>query len=227
MKYATERAGHTKWPFAHRTIDTHTLCWMHMVEHGMQPPIDKVHKRSALNLDAVLNYCGIRKNRTLTMHSPAPSATLKLFRDFFTAVNFFPNFLNMKSPGSDKDKKGNDTSWGEVADWYGEHLTGEDTYHAKVIAPNLLRIVGPEKGMRILDLACGEGYFARMFKTRGAAVIGTDIAASLIEKAKRQSPDIEYHVADATKGLPFAEAESFDAVVCVLLYRIWKSLNLF
>lgn len=59
MKYAAERAGHTAWPFAHRTIDTHTLCWMHMVNRGMQPPIDPVHKRSALNLDAVLNYCGI------------------------------------------------------------------------------------------------------------------------------------------------------------------------
>ena len=59
MKYAAERAGHTNWPFAHRTIDTHTLCWMHMVNRGLQPPVDPVHKRSALNLDAVLNYCGI------------------------------------------------------------------------------------------------------------------------------------------------------------------------
>lgn len=59
MKYAAERAGHTSWPFAHRTIDTHTLCWMHMVTHGIQPPVDRQHKRSALNLDAVLNYCGI------------------------------------------------------------------------------------------------------------------------------------------------------------------------
>ena len=59
LKYASERAGHTNWPFAHRTIDTHTLCWMHMVQCGLQPPIDPVHKRSALNLDAVLNYCGI------------------------------------------------------------------------------------------------------------------------------------------------------------------------
>lgn len=59
VKYASERAGHTQWNFAHRTIDTHTLCWMHMIEHGLQPPIDKVHKRSALNLDSVMNYCGI------------------------------------------------------------------------------------------------------------------------------------------------------------------------
>ncbi len=57
LKYASERAGHTNWPFAYRTIDVHTLCWMHMITRGMRPPITK--QRSALNLDAVMNYCGI------------------------------------------------------------------------------------------------------------------------------------------------------------------------
>lgn len=57
LKYACERAGHTDWPFAYRTIDTHTLCYMHMINRGMQPPV--AHQRSALDLDAVLNYCGI------------------------------------------------------------------------------------------------------------------------------------------------------------------------
>ena len=59
LKAAAERAGHTNWPFAHRTIDTHTLCYMHMVTRGLVPPIE--NNRSALNLDAVLNYCGIPK----------------------------------------------------------------------------------------------------------------------------------------------------------------------
>src|SRR4029077_4815459 len=59
LKYAAERAGHTEWPFAYRTIDTHTLCYMHIIEHGIHPPVDAVHRRSALNLDAVMNYCGI------------------------------------------------------------------------------------------------------------------------------------------------------------------------
>jgi len=57
LKAAAERAGHTEWPFAYRTIDTHTLAYMHMVTHGIQPPV--MLRRSALNLDAVLNYCGI------------------------------------------------------------------------------------------------------------------------------------------------------------------------
>lgn len=59
LQAAAVRAKHTSWPFAHRTIDTHTLCWMHMIKRGLVPPIDPEHKRSALNLGAVLNYCGI------------------------------------------------------------------------------------------------------------------------------------------------------------------------
>jgi DNA polymerase III epsilon subunit-like protein len=58
IKAATQRAGQS-WGFAHRTLDTHTMCWMHMMNRGNQPPIDDQHRRSALDLDAVLNYCGI------------------------------------------------------------------------------------------------------------------------------------------------------------------------
>jgi DNA polymerase III epsilon subunit-like protein len=58
LKAAAERA-HLDWSFAHRTIDTHTLCYMHMVRRGFEPPV--TNNRSALNLDAVLNYVGIPK----------------------------------------------------------------------------------------------------------------------------------------------------------------------
>ncbi len=58
LKAACYRA-HLPWDLAHRTIDTHTLCYMHMVKRGIEPPLDQQHRRSALNLDAVLVYCGI------------------------------------------------------------------------------------------------------------------------------------------------------------------------
>ena len=32
---------------------------MHIIKQGNKPPIDEQHRRSALDLDAVLNYCGI------------------------------------------------------------------------------------------------------------------------------------------------------------------------
>jgi len=58
LRAGAERAG-LNWDLAYRTIDTHTLCWMHMVKRGVTPPIDPEHRRSALNLDAILRYCGI------------------------------------------------------------------------------------------------------------------------------------------------------------------------
>lgn len=58
LKAASARAG-LDWHLAYRTIDTHSLAWMHMVKRGLTPPVDATHKRSALDLDAVLNYCGI------------------------------------------------------------------------------------------------------------------------------------------------------------------------
>lgn len=56
VRTACERAGYN-YPFAHRTIDTHSLAYMHHVLHGKEIPFDKRH--SALNLDAILNYVGI------------------------------------------------------------------------------------------------------------------------------------------------------------------------
>ncbi len=64
LRTAAERAGHTDWPFAHRTIDSHSLAWMHMIKRGMTPPIDPEKKHSALNLDSILLYCGIPEEPT-------------------------------------------------------------------------------------------------------------------------------------------------------------------
>jgi DNA polymerase III epsilon subunit-like protein len=59
LRAAALRAGHTAWPFAHRILDIHSICWTHMVKRGVTPPVDPVKKHTSLNLDAVLNYCGI------------------------------------------------------------------------------------------------------------------------------------------------------------------------
>lgn len=56
LKAASERA-HLNWPLAYRTIDTHTLAYMHHIKRGKSVPT--THQRSALDLDAILNYTGI------------------------------------------------------------------------------------------------------------------------------------------------------------------------
>jgi hypothetical protein len=57
---AAERAG-LNWNLAYRTIDVHTLAWMHIIKSSGVPPVDAEHKRSQLNSKAILNYCGLLK----------------------------------------------------------------------------------------------------------------------------------------------------------------------
>ncbi len=58
VRAAAGRA-HLDCQLAYRTVDTHSLCWMHMIKSGHQIPMDEIHHHSKLNLDEVLNYCGI------------------------------------------------------------------------------------------------------------------------------------------------------------------------
>ena len=56
LQAAAKRAG-IEFPFAKRTIDVHTLVWLHMTLKGHIPP--KMHQHSALNSSTILTYCGI------------------------------------------------------------------------------------------------------------------------------------------------------------------------
>lgn len=94
------------------------------------------------------------------------------------------------------------TDWGSVAKWYNEHLAGTDTYHTKVILPNLTRLVAPKPNAHILDLACGTGFMSRAFSAYGAAVTGIDLGKELIETARKtehKGTPIEYRVLSAEK----------------------------
>ncbi len=46
-------------PFGKRTIDTHTLVWLHMQQRGVTPPMKNKH--SGISLDVALEYCGLPK----------------------------------------------------------------------------------------------------------------------------------------------------------------------
>ena len=59
MLESAARRGKLNWDLAHRTIDIHSLCWMHVIRSGGEPPVDEKHRRTALNSKMVLNYCGL------------------------------------------------------------------------------------------------------------------------------------------------------------------------
>lgn len=117
------------------------------------------------------------------------------------------------------------TDWDNVAHWYDTYLKGEDTYQEKVILPNLLRMLAPKAGERVLDIACGQGYFAHYIASAGATIIGIDQSIQLIEKAKAQAGKFEsYIVADAQK-LDSLDIKSVDAAFTVLALENIKDVD--
>lgn len=111
------------------------------------------------------------------------------------------------------------TSWGGVADWYEKLLAGDDTYQARVILPNLLRLLAPLEGKRILDIGCGSGFFASALVQAGAAeVVGVDLGPELIQKARKAVPleKGKFYVASADQIGKVVKENDFDAAIMVL-----------
>ncbi len=124
----------------------------------------------------------------------------------------------------------NNTSWGEVADWYDNYLeTNSDSYQNQVILPNLLRLLDLKSGEKVLDLACGSGFFSReMARVGGVEIVGADISPELIKLAEKKSENIKnikYLVASAEK-LAKLENNSFDKIICVLALQNIENIKL-
>ncbi|MEN9649705.1 MAG: hypothetical protein RL094_672 [Candidatus Parcubacteria bacterium] len=119
-----------------------------------------------------------------------------------------------------------DTSWGKVASWYDEYLSDSDSYQQQVILPNIQRIVDPQKGQRILDLACGQGFFAAHMAASGADIMGVDISSELVQTAKKKIrlPNVIFEVSSAHK-LGFLKDASYDTVYSVLAAQNIKELD--
>lgn len=120
-------------------------------------------------------------------------------------------------PAAISDKPRPKTSWGGSADWYDALLRQGGTYQSELILPNILRLVAPGPGQKILDLACGQGFFSRELARAGAEITGVDISPELIAKAKVMSPSLKIaYRAAAAHELDFLKDDSFDQALSVL-----------
>ena len=74
---------------------------------------------------------------------------------------------------------------------------------------DLLNLLFPQPGEKILDVGCGTGQLAAKIAANGTIVTGIDASAAMVEKAKLNYPNLEFVVADARS---FQFNTSFDAV---------------
>lgn len=77
----------------------------------------------------------------------------------------------------------------------------------------VLDALGPVAGLRVLDLGCGKGRFARALQDRGAAVVGIDLSSAMLAEANGID-----RVRGSIRRLPFRSA-GFDAVLAVEVFE--------
>jgi trans-aconitate methyltransferase len=74
---------------------------------------------------------------------------------------------------------------------------------------DLVDLLNPEEGEKILDLGCGTGHLTNLIAARGAEVTGIDNSDDMIAKAKMQYPQLQFYNMPATD---FHFDQPFDAI---------------
>jgi SAM-dependent methyltransferase len=123
--------------------------------------------------------------------------------------------------GDDPQQELNDdvrSRWDDNARFWDEQMgaTGND-FHLSLVRPSVERLLGGVEGRRVLEIACGNGLFARRLAELGADVVATDTSQAMLERAREHPSDgIEYRLLDAAQPdqLAALSTDGFDAVVC-------------
>ena len=93
-------------------------------------------------------------------------------------------------------------------------------WHRLLIAPAVEKLLCIQPGERVLELACGNGQFARRLASIGARVVACDSSAAFLDCARLRPSEhadrIEYRPMDLTgeEQLAALGAGEFDAAVC-------------
>lgn len=90
------------------------------------------------------------------------------------------------------------TQYDHIAEQY--RLSKQSPLRRWVEVPTFFELVGNVEGLRVLDLACGDGFYSRKLAEMGARVVAVDISAEMIRlarEAEAQDPlAIDYYCAD-------------------------------
>ena len=115
----------------------------------------------------------------------------------------FPRFLRnttTQHPAADRTEPLLTTDYNPIVEQY--QRSKQQPWRVCIESFTLMELVGDPTGLTVLDLACGEGFYSRLLRHRGAArVTGLDLSAGMIAQAEaqeaRQPLGVRYAVADA------------------------------
>jgi ubiquinone/menaquinone biosynthesis C-methylase UbiE len=119
-------------------------------------------------------------------------------------------------------------TWDALAGFWDERMEAGDTWQGELIQPAVERLLELRAGERVLEIACGNGAFARRMTELGASVLAVDFSGSMLERARARGGNVEYRLADATDEeqlMALGEPGSFDAVVSNMAIMDMESIE--
>jgi 2-polyprenyl-3-methyl-5-hydroxy-6-metoxy-1,4-benzoquinol methylase len=112
--------------------------------------------------------------------------------------------------------------WDDNASFWDQRMGEGNRFHNTLVRPPQERLLDIQPGDLVLDVACGNGNFARQMADLGARVVEVDLAPRMIEHAIDRSADygdrVQFHASDATdqEAIVGLGEGTFDAVVCTM-----------
>jgi SAM-dependent methyltransferase len=111
--------------------------------------------------------------------------------------------------------------WNRNAAFWDAQMGDGNLFVNRLLRPALAELLRPRAGQRMLEVACGNGVFARWLADQGAEVVACDVSEQFIGLAKAREKvagRIDYRVIDATRSeqLRSLGEHRYDAVLCVM-----------
>jgi len=119
--------------------------------------------------------------------------------------------------------------WNANAEFWDRRMGEGNEFHKTLIEPNQLKLLDIQPGQKILDIACGNGQFARKMAEMGGQITAVDFSEKFIEIARaKSSKDIQFKVVDATKigDLKTLGRHKYDAVVSTMALMDMENIEI-
>jgi 2-polyprenyl-3-methyl-5-hydroxy-6-metoxy-1,4-benzoquinol methylase len=121
--------------------------------------------------------------------------------------------------------------WDTNAGWWDDVYGEGNAFQRELTGPATERLLQPKSGETILDVACGNGAFARRMAAMGCYVVAFDFSEVFLQRARLRTTEhvdrIEYHLTDATDEaalLRLGEGK-FDAAVATMALMDMSDIN--
>ena len=131
-----------------------------------------------------------------------------------------PYPVGQRVPGDTVPTREGYDRWSEIYDGDGNPLIALEE-------PQIERMLGNVRGLRIADVATGTGRHAVRLAKAGAKVTGLDFSRGMLAKARAKpgAKRVSFVMADCAARLPLRDG-AFDRVVCALLADHVQSVDL-